>query len=112
MILIEALVKHKKRLVLILVKHSQNFVWVCISTVIIYWFVNRKEIYKFKANNGIVNFSTQFSLGSISIRFGAGDFREVSLKWNVYDFSVHCNDIDKYDILNILKYLMVKNNIK
>ena len=33
------------------------------------------------------------------------------MKGNVYDFSVDYNAIDKSDILNIHKYLMVKNNI-
>ena len=37
---------------------------------------------------------------------------EKSLKGNVYDFSVDYNVIDKSDILNIHKYLMVKNNTK
>ena len=38
--------------------------------------------------------------------------KEVSFKWNVYDLSVNYGSIDKSDILNIHKYLMVKNNIK
>ena len=38
--------------------------------------------------------------------------KNVSLKGNVYDFSVDCNVIGKFDMLNIEKYLMVKNNIK
>ena len=38
------------------------------------------------------------------------DAKEVSL--NVYNFSVDYDAIDKSDILNIHKYLMVKNNIK
>ena len=75
-------------------------------------FVNGKEIYKFKADNENVNFTTQFCLGSIFNEFDAFDFREVSLKGNVYDFSVDYNSIDKSDILNIHKYSMVKNNIK
>ena len=53
-------------------------------------------------------FPAQFCLGSIYNGFSATESREVSL--NVYDFSV--NSIDKSDILNILKYLMTKNNIK
>ena len=77
-----------------------------------YLFVNGKEIFKFKAYNKNVNFPTQFCLGSISNRFSASEPREVSLIGNVYDFSVDCNSIDKYDILNIYKYLMTKNNIK
>ena len=77
-----------------------------------YLFVNGKEIYKSKADNKNVHFSTQFCLGSISNKSDAVDSREVSLKGNVYDFSVDYNVIDKYDILNIHKCLMVKNNIK
>ena len=38
--------------------------------------------------------------------------REVSLKENVYHFSVDYNSIDKLDILNTHKYLIVKNKIK
>ena len=60
-----------------------------------YLFVNGKEISKFKADNENVNFPTQFCLGSISDGSGATDSR------NVYS-----------DILNIHKYLRVKNNIK
>ena len=33
------------------------------------------------------------------------------LKKNVYDFSVDYNSVDRYDILNIHKYLTVKSNI-
>ena len=43
--------------------------------------------------------------------FNALKSREVSLNENVYDFSVGYNHIDKSDILNIHKYLMIKNNI-
>ena len=35
----------------------------------------------------------------------------VSFKESVYDFLVDYNAIDKCDILNIHKYLMVKNNM-
>ena len=75
-------------------------------------FVNRKEIYKFKANNKNVNPPTQFCLGSISNEFGATDSREVFLKGNTYGFSVDCNAINKSVVLNIHKYVMVKNTIK
>ena len=37
---------------------------------------------------------------------------EVSLKGNVYDFSLDYDAIDKSDILNTHKFLMVKINIK
>ena len=64
-----------------------------------YLFVNVK-INKFKANSKNVNFPCEFCLGSIS------------LKGNVYDFSVDYDAIDKSNIINIHKYLMVKNNIE
>ena len=76
------------------------------------FFVNRKEIFKFKADNKNLNFPTHLCLGSISNGFGAIGYREVSLKGNVYEFSVNYNTVDKSDIVNIHNYLMVKNNIK
>ena len=77
-----------------------------------YFFVNGKEIFKFKADNKNVNFPTQICLGSISNGFGAAVSREVFLKGNAYDFSVDCNAINKSKIPNSHKYLMVKINIK
>ena len=44
--------------------------------------------------------------------FCATDSTKVSLKGNVYDFLVDYKVIDKFDILNIHKYLMVKNSTK
>ena len=75
-------------------------------------FANGKEVFKFKANDKNNNFPTQFYLESISNGFGATESRAVSLKENAYDFSVDYNAINKSDILNIYKCLMVKNNIK
>ena len=66
---------------------------------------------KFKARYKNVNFPTQFFLGSISNKSGAYDSREVSLKDNVYDFSVDYKSIDKSNILNIGKYLLIKINV-
>ena len=74
--------------------------------------VNGKKIFNLKADDKNVNFSTQFCLRSISNGFSATVSREVSSNGNVYDFSVDYNSFDKYDILNIPKYLMNKNNIK
>ena len=104
----EALMQRKKSLVLILVKAKAKF---CLS--LHYdgdnsFFVNGKEIYKFEANNKIVNLPTQFCLGSINNKFSYVDVKEISLKVNVYDFLVAYNSIDKSDILNIHKYLLVK----
>ena len=76
-----------------------------------YLFVIGKEILKFKGDSKNVNFPTQFCVDSISNAFSATESREVSLKGNVYDFSVDYNSIDKSDILNIHKYFMTKNNI-
>ena len=53
----------------------------------------------------------QLCLGSISNGLSATKSREDFLKGNAYDFSVDYNSIDKPDILNILKDLMIKNNI-
>ena len=44
----------------------------------------------------------------MSTNFGVIDSGEVSLKGNVYDFSFEYDFIDKFDILNIIRYLMVK----
>ena len=77
-----------------------------------YLLVNRKEIFKFKADNKNVNFLTQFCLGTMTNGFTVTNFREVSLNGNVFDFSVYCSSIDRSDILKIDKYLMTKNNVK
>ena len=77
-----------------------------------YLFVNKKEIFNFKANNKNVNFPNQFCLGSISNGFSAAESRELSWNGKVYDCSVDYNPIDKSDILNIHLYLMNKNKIK
>ena len=76
-----------------------------------YLFVNGKEIYKFKANNGNVNFPSRFFLGSISNEFGHVDSEDEFFKGNVYDFLVDYTAIDKSNILNNHKYLMIENNI-
>ena len=46
-----------------------------------YLFVNRKEIYKFKADNKML---TTFSLESISNVFGVTESREITLKGKLY----------------------------
>ena len=76
-----------------------------------YLFVNGKKIYKFKANNRDANFSIQLCLESISNELNTIDYtKEVSLKGNVYGFSVNNSAIDKFEILSIHKYLMLRNN--
>ena len=61
-------------------------------------------------NTENINYTTQFCLGRISNGFGTTESREAWLKGNVYNFSYNAND--KSHILNIRKYLMVKNSIR
>ena len=75
-------------------------------------FVNGKEIYKLKEYNKSVNFSSQICLRSISNKFDYVEVKEVSLNRNVYNVLVSYYANDKSDILNIHKYVIVKNNIK
>ena len=58
--LIAAWVLQKESLVLILVSFLYN-------SDNSYWFVNGKEIYKFKFDNENVNFATQFCLGKLLV---------------------------------------------
>ena len=67
---------------------------------------------KFKVDNKNVHFPVQFFLGSISNKFSAINSREVSSEENLYNFPVDYNAINKSDILNIHKYLMIKNKKK
>ena len=87
----EALVHQKKKMVLILLKQKQSFVWMCITMLII---VTCLWMEKKSINLKLV----------IKII-------EISFKGNVYDFSVDYDSIDKSDILNNHKYLMIKNTI-
>ena len=75
-------------------------------------FVNKKEIFKFKVDKKNVNFPTQFYLGGKSSGFSVTEFREISLNGNVDDFNIDYNSINKFDKLNIHKYLMIKKNKK
>ena len=73
-----------------------------------YLFVNGKEICRFKANNDGVNFQPQFWLGRISNKFSYTEAEEVSLKGNVFAFSIDYGSIAADDILDIQEYLMKK----
>ena len=104
---------HQKRTLISIFKASTKFSLSLRYTVDnSYLFFNGKEIFKFKVDNKNVNFPTQFCLGSISNGFSALECREVSINGNVYDILVDYNSIDKYDIININRYLMTKNDIK
>ena len=93
MVLLEALVQ-RKSLVLILVKQVPNFSWVgIIMMIIVICLLMKKKSVSLKPIMKVL-----LSLGKY-------------LWKEMYDFSVGFNGIDKSDILNIHKYLMVKNNI-
>ena len=80
-----------------------------------YLFVNGKKNFIFKADNKNVNFSTQFCLGSISNRFSATEYRQVSLfKWKCVWFSSRLQFYWYiwHTVLNNHKYLMTKSTIK
>ena len=57
-------------------------------------------------------FQINFVQKAYLIKFDYVEAEEVSLKGNVYNFSVNYDDIDKSEILNFHKYLMFKNNVK
>ena len=67
---------------------------------------------KIQANNKSVNFPSRFCLERISNKFDYVESEKIYLKANVYDSSFDYDAIYKYDISNIHKYLMIKNNIK
>ena len=51
-------------------------------------------------------------LGNISKDFTNDNIKKIALNGYVYNFSVSYNAADKCNIINIHKYLMVKNDIK
>ena len=75
-----------------------------------YLFVTGKEIYKSKASNKN-NFPSKFSQGSITNEFNSDNLNEIYFRDNMFDFSIDYITIDKSYILNIHKYLMIKNDI-
>ena len=76
-----------------------------------YLFVNSTEIHKFKAKDSEIMVSP-LCLGNISKDFSVNNMKKTGLNGYVYDFSVDYDAIAVDDILDILKYLMEKNNIK
>ena len=76
--------------------------------IIVICVLMEKKSFKFKTENNNVNFPTKVCLGNIYNGFGATEFREVSLKGNVYNFLVDYNAVNKSDILNSHKYLWLR----
>ena len=96
----------EKKNKLILVKQTQNFAWVYIIMLIIcICLLKEKNYWSLKLTMKMLTFQHNY-LGSISNRFSAAEFREVSLNENVHDFSIDYNSVNKSDILLIHKYLM------
>ena len=65
---------------------------------------------RFKAKDNISWYN--FSLRSVSKDFLKDEQSEISFNGTVYDFSVDNSSSKKEDILNIQKYLLIKNNVK
>ena len=75
-----------------------------------YLFVNRTEIYKFKAKDSEI-VATALCLGNISKVWSVDNMKKTGFNGYVYDFSVDYDAIAVDDILDIHKYLMKKNNM-
>ena len=71
-----------------------------------YLFFNGIEIYKFKAKDSEINVAP-LCLGGVSKDFSSDNMKKTGL----YGYADY-DSIDVDDILDIHKYLMVKNNIK
>ena len=75
-----------------------------------YLFVNGTEITKFKAKDSEIA-AYPLCLGKISKDQSVDNMKRSGLKGYVYDFSVDYDAIVVFDILDIHKYLMKKNEI-
>ena len=75
-----------------------------------YLFVNGTEIYKFKAKDSEI-VATPLCLGNISKDWSVDNMKKTGLNGYVYHFSVNYDATSVDDILDIHKYLMIKNNI-
>ena len=111
MLLMEALIHERKSLVLTLVRQTQNVARVCITIlIIVICLLAEKKSLSLKSIIKNVNFPTQFCQGSL-MPFVKEVFSLMDLEMSTI-FSGDYNAIDKSDILNIHKYLMVKNYMK
>ena len=75
-----------------------------------YLFVNRTEIYKFKAKDSEI-VATALCLGNISKIWSVDNMKKTGFNGYVYDFNVDYDTVAVDDILDIHKYLMKKNNM-
>ena len=72
-----------------------------------YFFVNGKEIYKFKAKDSKI-VATSLCLGNISTDWSVDNIKKTGFNGYVYDFSVDYDAIAVENILDIHKYLIKK----
>ena len=75
-----------------------------------YLFVNGAKIIKFKAKDSEIT-AYPLCLGNISKDWSVDNTKKTGLKGFVYDFSVDYDAISVFDILDIHKYWMKKNEI-
>ena len=75
-----------------------------------YLFVNRTEIYKFKAKNSEILVGP-ICLGKISKDWSVDNMKKTGFTGCVYDFCVDYNVTDVDNIKDIQKYLMKKSDI-
>ena len=75
-----------------------------------YLFIKGIEIYKFKAKDSEI-VATSLILGNIAKDWSVDNMQKTGFTGYVYNFSVDYTAITVNDILDILKYLMKKNNI-
>ena len=75
-----------------------------------YLFINGAEILKLKAKDPEI-LAIPLCLANFSKDFSVGKMKKTGLNGYVYDYSVDCDAIAVYDILDMHKNLMKKNNI-
>ena len=96
------------------INFTENNKKFCLNCIITaensYLFVNGTEIYKFKAKDSEI-VARPLCLGSISKDWTVDNTKKTGLNRYVYDFSADYDVIAVYDILDIRKYLMKKNNM-
>ena len=73
-------------------------------------FVNAKRQVVFKAKDSEIT-PYKMCLGNISADFSATNTQKTGLHGNIYDFSVEYGGFSDFEICDIHKYLMNKNNI-
>ena len=91
---------------------EKKFARVCIITliIVIYLLMKRKSL-SLKLTIKMLTFQLNFVLEIYLMDLVLLSLQKY-LKGNEYDSSVDFNFIDKSDILNIHKYLMIKSNVK